>query len=538
VSTRRVRAYDERMPAPHATTPVRFAELMAALATATEFAMSQPVEQALQSCIVAMRLGAERRLSDRELRDVYFQALLRYIGCNADTQAMSAILGDEMVVRSGIGGVESTDTAALLRLVLRGIRAAQADATRLQWLAAIGRGLLTLGDLSNEIFPGHCEVAQRLGARLGFDARFVEGLGQLYARWDGKGVPAMRGEAITPAVRIVTLAQDAVSLHRVGGWDAAAAAVRARSGTQFDPTLADLFARLGPALFDAPLGQPCWDSVLALEPAPHATLDGAALDAALQVLADFADLKSPWTLTHSSRVSAFAAAACARAGLEPSTVQLVRRAGLVHDIGRVGVSARIWGHAGPLSEGQWAQVRLHSYHTDRVLARVPALRPLALLASSAHERCDGSGYFRRSDAQTLAPAACVLAACDAYSALTEARPHRPAFSNEHAARWLADEVRDGRLDATAVRATLAAAGQAVAVRAASRKTLPQGLSEREAQVLGKLARGLTNKQIARRLAISPKTVGHHIESIYAKVDVRTRAGATLYAMEQGLVPQD
>ena len=508
---------------------VRLAELMASLSMATDLAMGQPVEYALSSSVLAVHLGAEAGLSEAELRNVYYQGLLRFIGCNAQTDTMAAVVGDEIGLRSEVAKIDAGNLAQVMRLSLRFIREANPGASGLELLRAIARGLIELGGLETEMFPGHCEVAQRLGERLGFAPDFVRGLGQLYARWDGTGVPRLKGEAIEPAVRLVILAQDMVTFHRLGGIDAALAVARQRRAKQYDPALVDLFLRRGAALLSGPASEPRWQSVLALEPGEQRRLSNAEFDHACLALADFADIKSPWTLAHSKRVSQFAADAAAAVGLD---AVLLRRAGLLHDVGRVGISAGIWGKPGALSESQWEKVRLHAYHTERVLSRSPALATLGRLASSAHERMDGSGYFRASTGTAIDRPARILAAADVYAALTEARPHRPAHAPEAAVLQIRAEVAAGALDREAADAVLAAAGHAPVEQRIAR---PAGLSGREAEVLGLLSRGNSNKAIARHIGVSPKTVDNQVQSIYAKAGVRTRAGATLFAMEHGLL---
>jgi DNA-binding CsgD family transcriptional regulator len=209
----------------------------------------------------------------------------------------------------------------------------------------------------------------------------------------------------------------------------------------------------------------------------------------------------------------------------------LRRAALVHDIGRVAVPARVWAKPGPLTRAEQEQVRLHAYHSERVLQACPALRPLARLAGSHGERCDGSGYHRGSQAGDLPLAAWLLAAADCYQAMREPRAHRPALSPQAAADELRQEAEAGRLPANAVQAVLTAAGQP-----APAVPRPAGLSERECDVLGLIARGMTTKQAARQLGISPKTCDHHIQRLYRKTGLSTRAGATLFAVEHGLIP--
>jgi HD-GYP domain-containing protein (c-di-GMP phosphodiesterase class II) len=243
-------------------------------------------------------------------------------------------------------------------------------------------------------------------------------------------------------------------------------------------------------------------------------------------------MKSPYTLGHSPGVAALAFGAGRRCGLVEADVTAIRRAGLLHDIGRVGISAGIWGKEGALSEREREQVRLHTYYTERILARPAPLGRLAAIASQHHERIDGSGYHRASVGQALSPGARILAAADAYQAMTEPRPYRPAFSPEKALEELNREVRTGRLDSDAVRAVLAEAGHRVP---RTRRERPAGLSQREVEVLRLLARGLSNRLIADELSVSSDTVKHHIQHIYDKTGVSTRAGATLFAMEYALL---
>jgi HD-GYP domain-containing protein (c-di-GMP phosphodiesterase class II) len=197
------------------------------------------------------------------------------------------------------------------------------------------------------------------------------------------------------------------------------------------------------------------------------------------------------------------------------------------------VSNAIWDKAGPLTATEAERLRMHSYYTERMLTRPEALASIGQLAAMAHERLDGSGYHRGLGAQGLPRAARVLAAAGAFRRKVEPRPHREALAPAQAVELLAGEAAAGRLDPQAVDAVLAAAQQPRPERQA-----PAGLTPRELEVLALLARGPTNRQIADRLHISPKTVSNHVERIYAKAGVSTRAAATLFAMEHGLVPPD
>jgi HD-GYP domain-containing protein (c-di-GMP phosphodiesterase class II) len=506
---------------------------MAALSIATDLGMGQPLETALSSCVVAIRLGESLGLDNDTIRDIYYQALLRYIGCNADTYLLAALVGDELALRRDFAAVDPGEIPAVVDIAVRFIRQANAGEPASRMEAIVARGLLTLPQLTHESFAGHCEVAQRLARRLGLSESLIVCLGQLYERWDGQGQPyGLQGEAVATAVLVVTLAQDAVVWTRIGGAEAAVATVRKRSGGAYNPAMAERFCEKASAILAGLEREPTWESVLALEPGTQVRLTEEAFDRACEALADFADIKSPYTLGHSAGVAALAAGAGRRYGLIEADITSLRRAGLLHDIGRVGVSAGLWGKEGALSEREWEQVRLHAYYTDRVLARPEPLRLLGTLASRHHERMDGSGYHRGLAGQALPPAARILAAADAYHAMIEPRPHRAALPAEDAESELRREVRLGRLDSDAVHAVLAEAGHRVP---RARRERPAGLSQREVEVLRLLARGYSNRDIATQLFVAPDTVKHHIRHIYDKTTVSTRAGATMFAMENSLL---
>ena len=275
-----------------------------------------------------------------------------------------------------------------------------------------------------------------------------------------------------------------------------------------------------------------WDAALAAEPEPRMWIAPSRLDAALSAFADFADLKSPFTLGHSRGVATLAENAARIAGLGEQAATELRQAALVHDLGRTGVPNGIWDKPGALSTVDWERVRLHPYYSARILSRSSALQHLAELAGSHHERLDGSGYHRALPAASLPTPHRILAAADAYQAMSQPRPHRPALDEPDAVAELRREVSAGRLDHAAVQAVLEAAGLAIP---ATRRAWPAGLSDREVEVLRLISRGGSNREIAGELHISPKTVGHHVEHIYNKIGVSSRAAAAVFSMEHGLI---
>jgi HD-GYP domain-containing protein (c-di-GMP phosphodiesterase class II) len=303
-----------------------------------------------------------------------------------------------------------------------------------------------------------------------------------------------------------------------------------RAGHAFDPQVAACVVEAGREILALGEGASAWDEVLALEPPPPLALEPEAIDRALAAMGNFADLISPSLAGHSADVAELAAAAAQHCGIDAVKVTAIRRAGLVHDLGRVAVHPRIWQKPGPLSADEWEQVRLHPYQTERVLSRSGFLAALAPIAGVHHERLDGSGYHRGCTGAALPMPARVLAAADAYHAMTEPRPRRQPLAPERAATTLGQEASSGRLDPDAVAAVLEAAGQRP-----PRLQRPAGLTEREAEVVAMLARGLQTKQVARALGISVKTADRHIQNAYRKIGVSSRAAATVFAMEHGLV---
>jgi HD-GYP domain-containing protein (c-di-GMP phosphodiesterase class II) len=378
-----------------------------------------------------------------------------------------------------------------------------------------------------------CEAAVCLAQRMDLSPGVLTGLGQALETWSGKGGPAkLKGDQITLPMRVVAVAHDAEVFERVGGLEACQAAVKKRLGVAYDPEVAQAFVRHSSEIFaELPQG-PLHAAVLNAEPEPRVFIPASGLERMAQAFADFIDLKSPYTTGHSRGVADLAEAAARSTHPSESEVTAIRQASLLHDLGRVAVPNGIWDAPRPLTTPEWERVRLHPYYTDRILDQSLLLAPLATLASSHHERIDGSGYHRGSVAAHLPQPARLLAAADAYQAMTQERPHRPALAANAAARELRAEVDAGRLDRTTVECVLEAAGH---VRLKSHAELPAGLSEREVEVLREICLGHSNRQMGERLHIAEKTVGHHVQHIYNKIGRSTRAGAALFAMENGLV---
>jgi HD-GYP domain-containing protein (c-di-GMP phosphodiesterase class II)/DNA-binding CsgD family transcriptional regulator len=380
---------------------------------------------------------------------------------------------------------------------------------------------------------GRCEVAIRFAVRLGLGPRVARALDEAFERWDGKGLPAgRRGDDVCIAARVISLAELAASYLAVGGIDGARDVVVARSGGHVDPSLARLFARDTVELVGDAMSASLWDRVLEVEPRPVAHVGPTQRFAVAELLADFADLKSTWTLGHSRGVARRALNGAKELGASDEELEQIQLAALVHDVGCVAVSNALWDKPGSLSPGELDQVRSHAFHTHRIVSAIGGgIGQVAPLASVTHERIDGSGYYRGIGSSQLSRWSRLLAAADVAQALSEARPHRPLLPKDDAERTLRDIVRQGLLCPRAVEAVLGPPDGKPKPRAC----YPAGLSEREVEVLRLVARGLTDKEIAAKLGISFRTVHHHNQHAYDKIGVSTRAAAALFLIENDLL---
>ncbi len=506
---------------------VRLLALLGGLSVALDLGSGSPLEESLRRCVVATRLARVAGLPDDEVRTVLYTALLEHLGCTAHAHELAAAFGDDIAAVRASFLAHPGKPADVLRTFVP-VVAGAAGRSRVRTLAALvrsGRGIDRVAPVAT------CEVARQSAARLGLSAEVQEALGHMTAMWDGSGHPAARGEAIPASTRLMHVAAVATlfTLHTHPG--RAVQEVRSRARTHLDPGLAPLVTE---ELLADIVDLDAYEEVQALEPDPVRRVDEADVPEVARAFGDLADLKSPWLRGHSAAVGDLAVAAGRLLPLGGEDVANLQVAGYLHDLGRIGVASRIWDKAGPLTATERSQVELHPWHTEQVLRRLPALAAVAEIAVQHHERLDGSGYHRRCVAAQIGQPSRVLAAADRYRSLVEGRPHRPAYDAGRAQSALESDVRAGRLDRDAVAAVLEAAGH---VRRA-RRPGTAGLTERQVEVLQLLATGCSNRQIAEALVISRRTAEHHVQDVYARIGVATRAGAALFAMEHGLVGKD
>lgn len=505
---------------------VRSAELCAATSLFTDLGTGQPSEHGLGTCLVAMRLADELGLDPRTRSDVFHVALLRFLGCTADAHELAAIAGgDEVRFLAGMAPVAMGSPREEITRMIALVGAGQRWPRRLRTLAHV----LTDTKGGERLLAAHCEVGSRLATEMGLSNGVSSALGVAYARWDGHGVPrGLAGHDIPMAVRVSIVARDVELWARETGSRAAREVLEQRRGRAYDPAVVDAALEFGVDRLRDHSGD-LWQMVLDLEPSPPRTVSGGQLRRALGALGDFADLKLPERAGHARRVARLTAAAVETAQLGDGEAELSVQAALVHDIGMVAVPVGAWRGSPQPGSAEWEQIRLHPHWTARVLARCAGLEPVAVVAGQHHERRDGSGYpFGLSG--DVSPTAGLLACAVLYDELTAVAG---GGGIDDAAAEMAHQVEVGALDRRDVRAVLEAAG--VAALPAAAPTRPARLTEREVEVLALLARGATNRQIAEALGISVKTVGAHVEHVYVKAGVNSRAAATLFATQHDLL---
>ncbi|HKX66182.1 MAG TPA: HD domain-containing phosphohydrolase [Intrasporangium sp.] len=497
----------------------RLLGLLGGLSGAMDLGSGAGLDESLKRCVVGARLARAIGATDAEVRDVMYTSLLEHLGCTAVSYESGQLFGDDISVVRLSFLMDPSRPGVAMRTFVPGVAAAAGRSRAATLLTA----LRTVRDSAG--MEATCDVGERAARRLGLGDTVVASLGQMTAMWNGKGWPRHGGSAIPRPLRVAHVAGAAVLFAEHTGIASAAEEVSRRAGTWLDPELAGAFSV---GLLDGLEEADALELSLELEPDPVLLVSATQLPDVAATFGDLVDLKSPSLHGHSRAVAGLAGDAATVLGL--AEAERVRVAGHLHDLGRAGVSSRIWSKPSALTRSERDQARLHPYFTERVLARVPALEDVARLAGQHHERCDGSGYHRGLRGPDLPLASRVLAAADRYQRDVEGGPRRAPLSAREAASGLASAVRGGALDREAVDAVLHVTGDV----ARRRSHAVGGLTDRQLEVLRLVTTGLSNRQIGARLGISTRTAEHHVQDVYERIGVRSRAAAALFAMEHGL----
>jgi HD-GYP domain-containing protein (c-di-GMP phosphodiesterase class II) len=510
---------------------VRLAELLCSLSLVGDAGYALEPGEAMRGCVVACGLAREAGLPDGEVREAFFTALLRHVGCVGFAHELATVLGDDLQANEAGARTNFARPVEVFNTLIPGVTRGRPLLERgrvAAWVAFGGRGIGSRYEATS------CEVARVTARRIGLSGGVQRSLYETFEWWNGKGHPqGLRGDAIAPGARVARIATDAVLFYRLGGPELAVQAMKERAGSIADPDLVDVFVREAVQFLTPLADRDPRELVLSVEPEPHAEILPAEIPVVAEAFADLADLKSVFMLGHSREVARIAVAAGEHLELDEQAIDDLRVAGCLHDLGRIAIPNRIWEKTAPLTSVEWEQVRLHPYHSERMLRSCALLAGPAGVVAAHHERLDGSGYHRGDRGRAISTAARVLAAADVFQAMTQPRPHRDPKTPVEAAAELTEAARNGRLDRGAVEAVLAVSGQHMPRDLGVKN--PAGLTEREVQVLALAATGASNAEIGQTLGISRRTAEHHLQSAYARIGASSRAAAALFAAEHDLL---
>jgi HD-GYP domain-containing protein (c-di-GMP phosphodiesterase class II) len=512
--------------------PIRLAEVLAAFSLATDLGTGKSMGHALRACYLGMAMASELRLSTSEQAELYYSFLLMHSGCTAASLALTPVIkGDEL---AAIADITVRDDSNLLEMLDWMRRNISPDAPLPSRVLNLIHALLQSHDDGDT--RGICEVAVRVAQRLDMPQGVQNTVQHYLERWDGKGPFSLGGSAIPLNARLLHMALVAEACNTVHGREAVETLALAQKGRMFDPQVVDVFLSIAQisGLWETLARQDLGEVVLDLEPdSPYRYIHEAKLDDIALAAADFVDLKSPVTVNHSRETARFAEGIARRMGLPQSEIVTIRRAALVHDLGHIALPGHILLNQDRLSEVDKEKLRLHPYYTERILSRVPALASVAAIAGMHHERMNGTGYYRGLSGNELPVSACILALADDFQEHLQASSSRPDVDPKDVLKTMQPDV--GTLFSPECFAALAQELGGAAPKPPRRREWPAGLTNREVEVLQHVAKGASNRQVAQELVISEKTVAHHLEHIYNKIGISSRAAAVFFAMEHELI---
>ncbi len=433
---------------------IRMGEILAALTYALDLAEGQAAGHALRACLIGMTLAERLGLTAEQRSELYYAHLLKDAGCSSNASRVAALLdADDQVVKRQLKLTDWSRLPQRARYANKVAARDQPQGARLKRLALLARRQ----DAQRGFTELRCERGAEIAAGLGFPPATSEAIRALDEHWDGGGHPrGLRGDEIPLLARIMCLAQTVDVFRTSHGTEAALAVARKRSGRWFDPHLVGL---LDAGTLDGTPEDPAAleRAVASHEPRERLlTADGETMDRVAHAFAEVIDAKSPATAGHSHRVAGLVSGAAAQLGEPASPVEY--QAALLHDIGKLSLSSRILDKPGSLTAAEWAAVREHPVHTERLLSRVEPLRPVAAVAAAHHERLDGSGYPHGLRGDEIPLASRLLAVADVFEAITATRPYREKLSPADALAHLRAEASAGRLDAGSVEALAASVG--------------------------------------------------------------------------------
>ena len=406
---------------------------------ALDLTEGQPRGHAARSCLLGMRIAEEIQLSADERSDLFYALLMKDAGCSSNASRVFQLFGgDDQNAKRGLWERDWRKWGEMISYALEYTEPEGPPLERLRRLAA-----LALASSPRELFEIRCDRGADIARAVGVSEPTALAIRAMDEHWDGGGYPTgLRHDEIPICARIVGLAQVAEIYWRRGGIDAALEVIRERRGRWFDPGLVHAFCALGPddRVWLDLRSEPLSDAIASAEPIERAVrADETRLDRIARASALIVDAKSAFTYNHSIRVAAISEAIAADMGLSASERIRLRRAALLHDIGKLSVPNRILDKPGKLDADEWDIVKRHPHFTHEILARVPVFSEFAYDASCHHERIDGRGYHRGVQGESLSVAARIMATADIFDALSAARPYRDALPTDRVLSIISEE---------------------------------------------------------------------------------------------------
>ena len=424
------------------STDVKLSTILSAMSYALDLTEGQPQGHAARSCLIGMRIAEELRLPADDRSHLFYALLMKDAGCSSNAARVYQLFGgDDQANKLGLWQRDWRRWREKIGFALEFAEPGGALLRRLQRLLRLA---IEGPARQRELFAIRCDRGADIARAIGVSEATAVAIRSMDEHWDGGGYPeSLRGDEIPLFSRIVGLAQVAEIYWGLGGPAAAIEVARTRRGRWFDPALVQVLRGLGesdsvwgtlrtPSLSEAIAQAEPIERVI---PADESKLDKVAHAFALVI-----DAKSSFTYRHSDRVAAYAEAIAREMGLPEREQIRLRRAGLLHDVGKLSVPNRILDKPGKLEADEWDLVKRHPHFSYEILARVPLFQEFAYDASSHHERIDGRGYHRGIGGDQLSTHARILATADIFDALSAERPYRPAMPLEQALAT----IKDGR----------------------------------------------------------------------------------------------
>jgi putative nucleotidyltransferase with HDIG domain len=421
---------------------IQTGRLMAALSTALDLTEGQLPGHSLRTCYLAMRLADTLRLTSEDRETLFFAAFLKDAGCSSNAAAVTQIFGVDDITLKGRQSTVDRSIIAYAAFTIRNLPAAEPLPLKLRRLIKIGLSGRTSQRAIEQI---RCERGAAIARKAGFGEAVASTVHDVHEHWDGGGNPrGLRGQAIDRLARILSACQGLDVFVSTKGRADALRVLSDRRGHWYDPEVTGaLLDEATRGLLDDLAAPDLVGRTMAFEPDSVIRLsDDSAIDRIAGSFADIVDAKSPYTGSHSKRVAVVAEGVAVRMGLAPEDVIDVRRAGLLHDLGKLGVPNMILDKPARLEPTEFEIIKRHPELTLRILSQIPTFANVAELAACHHERLDGRGYFRGLTAPGIALGARIVAVADVWEALTADRPYRAAMPMDNALAIMGEEAGD------------------------------------------------------------------------------------------------